>query len=228
MGPPLWRTLPAVSGTWAAFSWHARSWTRARLGGPDWRGLCHLRCVAGLVARLLYLRDQLARTAGQGVDVAQQQLALAHHPGLVQLDHAQALAGAVAPRGRVRNHAHADARLHHAADGIEAVELDALGQALAGHFQLFAQEGHQRGAFVHGDEGIADGLGQLDLGSVLQGVAVGRHQHQAVGAEMDSLQFRRVHRPATMPRSVVPSHAAHDVAREPLLQVHGHARCPAR
>ena len=83
------------------------------------------------------------------------------------------LAGAVAPCGRIRNHAHADACLHHAADGIEAVELDALGQALAGHFQLFAQEGHQRGAFVHGDEGMADGLGQLDLGAVLQGWPLG-------------------------------------------------------
>ena len=82
---------------------------------------------------------------------------------------------------------------------------------------------------MHGDEGMADGLGQLDLGAVLQGVAVGRHQHQAVGAEVDGLQFRRVHRAghdAQVGGAV--AHAAHDVARQPLLQVHGHARMPGQ
>ena len=60
-------------------------------------------------------------------------------------------------------------------------------------------------------------------------VAVGRHQHQAVGAEVDGLQFRRVHRAghdAQVGGAV--AHAAHDVARQPLLQVHGHARMPGQ
>ena len=46
---------------------------------------------------------------------------------------------------------------------------------------------------------------------------------------MDSLQFRRVHRAchdAQVGGAV--AHAAHDVAREPLLQVHGHARVPGQ
>ncbi len=58
-------------------------------------------------------------------------------------------------------------------------------------------------------------------------MAVGHHQHELVGAEVDGLQFGRVHGPghdAQVGGAV--QHAAHDVAREPLLEVHGDAGVP--
>ncbi len=162
---------------------------------------------------------------GGHLPFAQQHVARAHGPGILQLHAVQRALAAVAQRRTFRHHGHPHAGGHHAAHGVEVGQLDAQPQCVAQLLADLVQKGLQRAVAVHADKVLVQHLGKRDLLVAAPGGCVGGDQHQAVGAEVQAGQAVGVHL-AGDDAQVRPAFA--DVVRNvgigAFLQVHADVR----